>query len=273
MNKYAFITMDVESFFDTYCMNKRGIEKDESFDCSKEVERFIDYLTNLGIKATLFVNISFLPRVKTALLKAKALGFDIALHSLEHRPAVKYTIEEFRESVQKAKDILKQELDIVPNGYRFPGFKFTQEHLQVIKDEGFIYDSSYQKEPKDYQKLHDNVYVKDDFYEFSLSRKFMLFKRMNISGGGNLRLLPFKMTYRKITTYVKKHDSYVLYFHPFEIYEGTFPKYKKLNIFQKLYINQNRNTFFNKIDMVINLLKQEGYHFLTMSEYIKNHAE
>ena len=57
MNKIAFITMDMESFFDSGCMKRNNISPDEEFDCAQEVERFIDYLDSINIKATLFVRL------------------------------------------------------------------------------------------------------------------------------------------------------------------------------------------------------------------------
>ena len=140
--------------------------------------------------------------------------------------------------------------------------------MEIIKDE-FLYDASYLKTPKGYTKVQDSIYVQDGLYEFPLTRNYFLVKPMVFSGGANLRLLPYKVTMRRMRRNAHRRDSYVLYFHPFELYEGDFPKYKKLNFIQRLYINRNRKVYFQRVKDVIDLLEKEGYNFLTMSEYIK----
>ena len=51
MSKKAFITMDMESFFDSGCMKRHNIVGDEEYDCASEVERFIDFLDERKIKS------------------------------------------------------------------------------------------------------------------------------------------------------------------------------------------------------------------------------
>ena len=137
------------------------------------------------------------------------------------------------------------------------------EHMEVIKRNGFIYDSSATT-----KELRNKITIDKGFYEFSPNiYKFLLFFRINLSGGGYLRLMP-KWSYSHKLNKCIKNGYYQLYLHPFEIYEGKFPKYKKLNIFEKMYITRGRKQYLSLISHLIDRLKGEGYEFFTMKEYI-----
>ena len=263
MSKVAFVTMDMESFFDSGCMKRHNITPDEEFDCASEVERFINYLDENNVKATIFVAVSFLSRCKDILLKAIKNGHEIALHCLEHKDVRTMSVEQFEAEIIEAKDTIKKELGVEPVGFRFPCFKYTNEHMEVIKRNGFIYDSSATT-----KELRNKITIDKGFYEFSPNiYKFLLIFRINLSGGGYLRLMP-KWSYSHKLNKCIKNGYYQLYLHPFEIYEGKFPKYKKLNIFEKMYITRGRKQYLSLISHLIDRLKGEGYEFFTMKEYI-----
>ena len=120
MSKNAFITMDMESFFDSGCMKRNNISPGEEFDCAQEVERFINYLDSKNIKATFFVAVSFISRCKETLLKAIKNGHEIAIHCLEHKDVRTMSVEQFENELVEAKRIVKKELGVEPVGFRFP---------------------------------------------------------------------------------------------------------------------------------------------------------
>lgn len=270
MNKSAFITMDVESFFDTSCIKKHGINPDEKYDCAEEIDKFIDFLNAQNIKATFFVTASFLSRCKDFLKKAIMNNHEIALHCLNHEPVTSKTVTQFEIELKKAKSIIENELNIEIKGFRFPCFEYNNEYFEIIKNNGFLYDSSMVgKQLENASILNDSVSYDGQIYEFSLASTKLLFFNANLSGGGYLRLVPWNIGHAKIKKYIKSHNAFVLYFHPFEIHEGNLPKYKELNIFEKLYVKRGRDSYLNKISQVIEELKNEGFDFYTMSEYIK----
>ena len=263
MSKNAFITMDMESFFDSGCMKRNNISPDEEFDCAQEVERFINYLDSKNIKATFFVAVSFISRCKETLLKAIKNGHEIAIHCLEHKDVRTMSVEQFENELVEAKRIVKKELGVEPVGFRFPCFKYKDEYMEVVKRQGFIYDSSATS-----KELRGKITVNKGFYEFSPNiYKFLLFFRINLSGGGYLRLMP-RWSYSHKLNKCIKGDYYLIYLHPFEIYEGSFPKYKKLNIFERMYINRGRAKYLSLISDLIDRLKNEGYEFFTLKDYI-----
>lgn len=270
MNKVAFITMDVESYYDTTCLKKNNIPSDDKYDCAEEIKKFLDFLNMRNIKATFFVTVDFLPRCKDFLLEAIKSGHEIALHCLHHVKVKKLSSEEFDTSVKEAKRIIKDELGIDMVGNRFPEFVSKKKHQSVIEEDGFKYDSvRFAPSKKEYTKLNDLVYQNGKFYDFVLART-PLFK-LNISGGGFVRLIPWKIIGPKIKRHIKKKDSYILYIHPFEIHEGDLPNYN-VNFLKKLYLKRGRDIYLYKIDQIINWMNEEKYQFLTMSEYIEKYG-
>lgn len=273
MNKFAFITMDVESFFDTGCIRRHHIEPDERYDCAEKIKDFLVYLNKNNIKATLFVTVDFIHRCKDYLVTAIEHGHEIALHALHHKKVSEMSLEEFEESLKQAKEIIKKELGVEIKGNRFPHFKKTDKHIEILKNNGFLFDSGkFINKKHDYKKINDLVYEKDGFYEFALVKtRYCLFP-INASGGGFLRLIPWHTMKRKVKKHLKKSDGYLLYLHPFEIYEGKLPKYKKLNPLERMFVQLFRDTYMNKIDTIVSLLKQENFQFVTMSEYIEKYG-
>lgn len=265
--KVAFFTMDVESFYDTSCIRAKNISSDERYDCAICVKQFLNFLNQRKIKATLFLTVSFLPRCKEVIKQAIEDGHEIALHCLNHDVVTSQDLDEFEGDILIAKQIIKKELGIDVKGFRFPCFHFNNDYLKIIKKNGFLYDSSsVGKVGKSYIKVNDVVSYQDEFYEFSPIRKDVL----NISGGGWLRLYPWPGVYRRLKSYIKKHDAYLFYLHPFEISTIDLPDYKQLTPLKRMFVKRGRKTYLDKIDTVIELLNEEGYSFSTMSDYIDN---
>ena len=270
-NKVAFITMDVESFYDSFCMQKKKIEPEKEFDCASNISSFLSYLNEENIKATLFLNLGFLPECLNEVLEAIDNKHEIALHSLIHADLSATKGEHFLHMLEESKKMIRNFLHVRVDGFRFPGFKYEKEQIEILVESNFKYDSSYinRRNLKGYRKVKDYVYEKDGFYEFALSTQRVFLRNINMSDGGFLRLYPWKFIEKRLKKLFHNSDSYVLYVHPFELFTGDFPKYKKLNVFERLYINRNRKEWFSRIKRIIEMLKEEGYTFMSMSDFIK----
>lgn len=270
--KTAFLTMDVESFYDTSCIKKNGITG--SLSCSEQVEVYLDLLRSYDAKATLFVTADFIKECKNSLLRAIREGHEIALHALVHESPVKYPQAYFKECIARAKEIVEEELGVKVKGYRAPCFGIDEGKVEILKELGFLYDSSalnlkaaYGAGSLDigkYRKINDGVYRDGDFFEV---------KPTTLSGGGYLRLTPWSMTKSKIDRYFKRVDAYVFYVHPFEIYRGDFPEYRQLSVFERLFINRGRKEYLTKIRYVFDRLRQEKFSFPTISGYLESGGE
>ena len=270
MNKIAFITMDVESYYDAMCMKRKFIQEEKEYNCASEVGKFINYLNEQGIKSTLFLNIDFLKSCFDDIKLAKETGHEIALHCLSHRDLSRLSNDDFSFMIDESKKIFENYLGFDPAGFRFPCFKYREEQIDILKNKGFTFDSSLMKKaPKDYEKINNIIYKKDGFHEFGLNRNFLLGKKVVFSGGGLLRMLPWNYARKKIRKIAKNSDAYLFYIHPFEICEGELPVYKSLPFYDRIYVSRHRKEWFSFFKEIIEILKEEGYTFMTMSQYIK----
>ena len=99
MNKLAFLTMDVESYFDTSCLKNTDIDRDQKYNCAEEVLTYAKFLAKNNIKGTFFVTVDFIKYCKEYLLEAISLGHEIALHCLTHQSYKNFTKEEFKKEI------------------------------------------------------------------------------------------------------------------------------------------------------------------------------
>lgn len=272
MNKVAFMSMDVESYFDTSCV-KDKIPVDPKFNCAVDVSRYVDFLDAHNIKGTFFVVADFIKDCKEYLLKAISHGHDIGLHCLHHRSLKKLTVNEFKQEIIEAKKILRVKLNVEPVGFRFPRFEFKKSFFKVLKEEGFIYDSSVVTPDKNFIKIQDYVYLRNDLYEFSPNSWRFPFKTVLLSGGGYCRFLKGDALNNVLKKHIDKHNTFMVYFHPFEIHDGYLPTPNNILKVQKMYLNKNRDTYLEFLDRLINYLKSHGYEFMTFREYATNHKK
>ena len=280
--KSAYLCMDVESFYDTTCLQKADLTPSPEYDCAEEVATFLDFLDAEGIKATFFVNVSFLDRCEAFLSRAVASGHEIALHSLKHVPPKDISLDEFANDITEAKRILHERLGVTPVGYRAPCFGLNDEQMEVVKRE-FLYDSSAlnYREAKDagtvtlsgYRRINDALLEKDGFYEYPVQQGKLLGKDFPISGGGYARLMFWHVVKKPIFRHILNGDGYMFYVHPFEIARKPLPRVKGIAWYERLYLRIGRRSYLQKIRQIIAKLKECGYEFKTMRECTESHEK
>lgn len=266
--KVAFVTMDVESFYDTSCVKDKGISGNVS--CAEQVEEFLSLINAYNIKATLFVTVDFIKECKDALLRAIRDGHEIALHALVHETPKDYSADYFNECIARAKDIILHELGVEVKGYRAPCFGIDKTKLEILRQQGFLYDSSALNHRTPYGagrlnvnkfcKLNDSVFRDGNFFEV---------RPTTMSGGGYVRLLPWWLTKMRLNKSFKQADSYVFYTHPFEIYQGQFPEMRRLSAAERMFINRGRKDYLRKITFILEQLQLNGFTFSTVSNYLE----
>lgn len=273
MNKVAFITMDVESYYDTIILQDRRIEVDNQYNCAKEVKKFLDYLNEENIKATFFLNMDFLKECFDTIMEAKETGHDIALHSLVHYDLSKVKDEDLSYMLDESKKLLRTHLKIDAKGYRFPCFHYRDEQMDIVKDADFKYDSSaFSFNDKTFKKINDVVYEKDGFYEFSPQKGRLFLFNINVSGSSVLRTYPWGLVKKSLKRILEQKDAFLFYVHPFELSEDDLPVYKEyLGPIRRLYLTRNRKIFFSRLKEIVEMIKEAGYTFNSMSQFIDNY--
>ncbi len=275
--KYAVFTMDVEAFSDTECINYSNYEDGD--DRIDGFDEYIELLDRHNIKSTLFTVGDFAPKIYDRLNLAINNGHELALHSFKHSVIHETDAENFRKNMLKAKEELSSLFRTEISGFRAPFFGMDNEHLNILKELGFKYDSSYLSflkarhnvgfDVSGFNPVREGMLSDNGFYEFSLSLGRMFGFPYPVSGGGYIRLAYWEFIKPLIKNYIKNHDFYVFYIHPFELSSVKPPKIKGLRGYDRFYLNVGIKDYKKHIEELILMLKKEGYEFVTFNKLCK----
>lgn len=275
--KYAVFTIDVEAFTDTECVNNSPTDIQD--DLLDGLDEYIKILDQHSIKGTLFTVGELAPKISSRLKNYINQGHNLALHNLKHIAPMNQDIDEFKEDIKRAKENLKRIFSTDVIGFRAPCFSLDRNRLEVLRELGFKYDSSnlsFSKarhtvdlDLKDFKHLGDGIFSHNGFFEFGLSVQNIFGMPFPVSGGGYVRLGNWEFIKSLILQYIKNHNYYVFYLHPFELTKQKIPFIKDLKAYDKYYIKAGIKTYAKKIEYIIYLLKKCGYTFVTFEELAK----
>ena len=272
--KYAVFTIDVESFADTECIQSSGVHIEE--DLVDGLEEYIQILDGHGIKGTLFTVGDFAPKIADGIRRYIANGHSLALHNFAHIPPMSVPLEQFREKNRQAKARMKELFGVNVVGFRAPCFSMDKERLDVLRELGFLYDSSHldflaarhtvKLDLDDFHPVREGVFRNKDFYEFGLSKEKVFGKNFPISGGGYVRLSNWGFVKTLINRHIHRNSYYVFYLHPFELTKQKVPFLKNLKFYDKYYISQGIRSYKRRIEAIIRMLKKRNYEFVTFEQ-------
>ncbi len=271
--KYAVFTMDVESFADTECISNLGVDVDA--DLMDGFDEYMGILDKYGIKSTLFTVGKLAPKIFSRLKKYISRGHRLALHSYEHVAPMDVQPEQFREQVSLARQQMGEMFGTEIEGFRAPCFSLDKERLDILRDVGFQYDSSYldfkarhtvKLDLSDFKKVRNGIFQKNNFFEFGLAREKVFGNPFPVSGGGYVRLGNWGFVRTLIWKYINRNDYYVFYLHPFELTNEKVPCFPELKSYDKFYLKYGIDTYAKKIEYIIRMLKRCGYQFVTFEE-------
>ena len=64
------MSMDVESYFDTLCLQNKNIDRDPKYNCAQDIQKYVHFLNKHNIHGTFFVVADFIKDCKEYLLEA-----------------------------------------------------------------------------------------------------------------------------------------------------------------------------------------------------------
>lgn len=274
MKKIALLSMDVEEWYHLdYIADRQAndLSMIDGLDC------FLELAGRHNVPTTLFTLTDLLKKVKVRLLAASQSGHEIALHGTQHKKPLEMSLEEFEEDCHQGVKAIKEELGIVPVGYRASCFSFDRERLDVLKDSvGMEYDSSrinFDAHPlygsidmSDFNQKSECLFVSENFSEFEMPTVNILGRNLPISGGGYLRIFPWWFLSFLIKRYIRKHKLFSIYIHPFEMSSKVPPKVPELDTKTNFRFKYNIKSVPSKMEKLIKLLKSEGYEFMTYKQ-------
>jgi polysaccharide deacetylase family protein (PEP-CTERM system associated) len=228
-NKQVFpnlLTIDVEDWFHTSALepyvNRQNWHELPS-QVEKNVRLILDILAEQQTRSTFFVLGWVAERYPALIQEIATLGHEIASHGYRHRLIYQLSPDTFREYVHRSKHLLEDITGTAVSGYRATSFsivKSTLWALDVIKEAGFIYDSSMFPIRHDIYGIdgipttpfvHNNGLI-----EIPPSTVRLLGRNIPLAGGGYFRLYPYWLTRQGIQSLNRAGRPAVVYLHPWE---------------------------------------------------------
>ena len=273
-SKYAFFTIDVESFSDTECVAGSGYcSKDDMLD---GLQTYIDVLNKYNIKATMFTLKDVASKYKGLLSEFISGGHKLALHGNRHVPMIDMPLSRFKRETIHAKNVLEDIFGVKVRGFRAPFFSMDRARLDILQSLGFLYDSSLTEfsharhttpvNLDGFSNPQGRIFVKDGFYEFGNSMEKVFDSSFPISGGGYMRLSPWFFSGSLLGKHLKRNDYYMFYLHPFELSNHKMPYIKNLKIHDMIYLYSGISGYKTRLERIIDNLTKEGYTFSTFED-------
>jgi len=95
------------------------------------------------LKATFFILGWIAERLPSLVREIHARGHEVASHGYFHNLCSECSTEALKEDLTKSKKLLEDIIGEAVFGYRAPSFSINHDILQIIRDCGYLYDSSY----------------------------------------------------------------------------------------------------------------------------------
>lgn len=269
--KYAVLSMDVEDWYHLYYFIGKA---DKNYSMIDGFTNYIDLLNEKDVKTTFFVLGELAQSLKNEIRYAISCGHEIACHGYTHTRPLDLSVEDFKAELIKAKDVLGDVAGREIVGYRAPCYGIDNERYQILSEVGFKYSSSKMNvnghplygeiDLRDFKESMDGVYKKDEMMEFALSTEKFLGKNIAVSGGGWIRLLPWKTLMKPlIKKNIAKSNFYTLYIHPFELSKKEMPKVEGASLLTNIRARKGLGKVENRIEELIKMLEQHEFKFST----------
>jgi len=263
------LSIDLEDWYHPELVRKHLSEDKKIPQIEESVDPILKLLDKYGIKATFFILGDVAKGHPDLIRKINSKGHEIASHGMTHRPLWELDKKSFIAELVDFKKAITDSLGgpIKIKGYRAPSFSLdnsTKWALEILKQEGYIYDSSIfplknklyglSGAPLFIYKPASSDLIKNDsnseFLEFPLSVCNIFGIMVPVSGGFYFRTIPFfllKMLLKKIN----KERPFVFYLHPWETYINT-PRIKGLSLADNFITYWGIEAAFKKLEALLN---------------------
>lgn len=231
------LSIDVEDWYHPELIRPHAVEERDSI-VVEATQIILKLLERHDVRATFFVVGEVAARHPDLVREIHTAGHEIACHGMSHRPLWDLTPEDLRAELEAFASIvtpLVGEGSVV--GFRAPTFSLdnrTAWAIDVLREFAYQYDSSVfpvrtplygvQDCPSGpYYPSSDDVTKADQaggFVEFPLPVFRWAWLKIPVGGGFYLRVMPFGVLVQLLRA-IEKRAPFVLYVHPWEMYEGV----------------------------------------------------
>ncbi|MFP9191288.1 polysaccharide deacetylase family protein [Natrialbaceae archaeon A-CW1-1] len=235
------------------------------------IDDYIDLIQELDVPVTFFVVGRTLKRFPEVIDELDAnLECDFHLHSYQHDTSKSYN---FQTEVQQGVEVFEAHFGHEPDGYRAPQGNIDSNELQILEDEGFVFDSSVfpSYRPGVYSNLDKPLTpyqpeATDDLLEIPISATPRT--RIPLSQS-YLKILgrPFQTYLRHVTL-----PPLVVYnSHLQDLYRTE--SHGQLDQPKRFLFERNLDRSQELFQWSISLLREKGYSFRVMTDIYERYAE
>jgi len=279
-NASILLTFDVEDWFQVE--NFKEYIAFDSWDSRKlRVEKNTYTILNLldsftfKPKATFFILGWIAQRLPHLVKEINNRGHEVANHGNLHHLCTKQSSQEVFKDLKSGKEILEDIIGKKIYGYRAPSFAINNDILQIIKETGHVYDSSFNSfsmhgrygtiDLANKDKKGIATEISNKFYELPISNITIRHTILPLGGGGYFRLIPFPLFKLGMNQVLKKDNAFLFYSHPWE-FDPDQPRVEQASNGFKFrhYINLDKT--HKKLELLIKNFKNS--EFRTCFDYI-----
>ena len=236
---HFLLTIDVEDWFQVENLRSLypcDIWNQQELRVERNTKQLLDLFDSLSgwdgtsIQATFFVLGWIAERCPSLVKEIHNRGHEVASHGYHHNLCRQEGAQSLRQDLSDSKRLLEDIIGSPVLGYRAPGFSIDENILTLIKEAGYLYDSSYNSfglNPRYGQvdfstsSREDNIIrLQDDFFEIPVSNLTLAGKTIPWAGGGYFRFYPFPLFKKGVAKILGQTGAYVFYLHPWELDPG-----------------------------------------------------
>jgi len=210
--------------------------------------KILKILERTKSKATFFIVAYNAQREPELINDIVAQGHELALHGYYHDSVNHQTKAQFKAEIFSAKKMLEDISQRKIIGFRAPNWSINRTSLwalDIIKEAGFLYDSSLSR--TNFLNMKNNLPV--DLLEIPREGLNFIKFHFPVAGGFFLRAYPYMVTREYISFKNRKNKPVMVYFHPWEIDE-KMPK-KKLNLTDTIIRDFNLGSQERKVEALL----------------------
>lgn len=271
-DRLAVLSMDVEDWYHVDYLDRERC--DRTYSMLDGLDVYLELLQRIGAPASFFCTGEVAGGIASRLREMRAAGHDIGSHGQTHRRALTITSPQFDDELRRSKETLESIVGEEVTGFRAPCFSMDDATLERVVRAGYRYDSSRidfranrrygRMDLPRFEKVRDGIFRRDGFLEFQLSTVTVMGRSFPVSGGGYLRLLPWRLTRSLTRRFLEGSSLYVLYVHPYELSRRAAPPMPAgLGWAASRRFRGGLGTVEEKIEALAVMLRSMGFRFTT----------
>ena len=225
VKKNVYLTFDIEPFWVSIPVRHQKDDWKNLRDHSSEgFYEILDVCAELKLKSTFFFLGEWSRQHSYAVIAAERMGHTIGSHSNFHEDLTTSSATQLRSDLAASKKILEDIVGQKIVHFRAPSFSLLPEQMSVVREAGFLIDSSTSNASRIFGGNNKLNFSLDDFASITQSGLNFFGKEITILGGGYLRIIP-----PRLLRLLANHDlGNMIYLHPVDFYKGV-PNYSFLS--------------------------------------------